>query len=1058
MPRRQRRTRIPASLESRMVLHSFMCNQFGYQSLRDMLSRLNDLSDQLDETQGSPFVQGILLHLKSNMPATKEDLIRYDENITAHSQALGMTDDAGRSWKPFQYLALLFTERYLDLYFQDREILIDKLNEWKNEKYRPFEMDDYTADDIHTLAFQSATGSGKTLFLHANILQYRHYLREHKRLHKLNKIILVTPDEGLSRQHLRELQSSGIPARLFSDDESTDIFSSDGVVVDIIDLHKLDEKKGVKRVALESFEENNLVMVDEGHLGTGGKVWRKRRKQLARNGFTFEYSATFNQAVSGSGDEITKLRDEYGKQILFDYSYKFFYEDGYGKDYKISNLKQSDDGEANKYYLLACLLGFYQQCRIYEDKSGQWRDFNIAPPLWVFLGKTVTGGKSLGEKATETDVVRIIKFLAWVQHDQKSIIGLIERLISGNTGLVDENGADIFRESFPYIREAEPQAIYDNLCLTVFRDKGQLHISHLTGEDELQLGVGNAGPFGVINVGNASGLYAKLEDALEVAESPLFSLSKNAFTRPLFADVDNHNSPVNIVIGARKFAAGWNSWRVSTMGLMHVGTGEGPQIIQMFGRGVRLKGYGMSLKRHTALEGVSPQDSDLLKLLETLNIFGLKANYMDKFREYLEKEGVRVDRVTITLPTKKQFRGVNNLKIIKKQDQAGEFQYSDRRLGLPEEFEQRDVITLERYKHLQILESDKNQTGEQTAERETHKLERRHLKLMDRRSVYYKVLECKRRFSWHNMTISQKTVNELLESTEWYTLYIPSEKLELLQYSRVREWEDLIADLICEYANRYWRKERNKWEHEHLEVATLDDKNPNYVEKYELSVDVKEIALIEDIEQLVEQVERGEYNEAFESGQVQMSLLTPAFHAYKPLLHISSDSRPFVQAAPVALDDNEARFVNYLKDVADARENLEFLHGKEIYLMRNLSRGKGISFFEDYHFYPDFILWVNDSKRQDILFIDPKGLVHFNSRVASKVKLHTRIKETEEKIQQKNPELSLHSYIWSHTQPKNIGSDQAMSAQDCRERGIFLAQGKTQEIANLLKDALAPSS
>ena len=42
-------------------------------------------------------------------------------------------------------------------------------------------------------------------------------------------------------------------------------------------------------------------MVDEGHLGTGGKVWRRRRKQLARNGFTFEYSATFTQAVSGSG-------------------------------------------------------------------------------------------------------------------------------------------------------------------------------------------------------------------------------------------------------------------------------------------------------------------------------------------------------------------------------------------------------------------------------------------------------------------------------------------------------------------------------------------------------------------------------------------------------------------------------------------------------------------------------------------------------------------------------------------------------------------------------------
>jgi hypothetical protein len=33
------------------------------------------------------------------------------------------------------------------------------------------------------------------------------------------------------------------------------------------------------------------------------------------------------------------------------------------------------------------------------------------------------------------------------------------------------------------------------------------------------------------------------------------------------------------------------------MGLMHVGRSEGSQIIQLFGRGVRLKGYEWSLKR-----------------------------------------------------------------------------------------------------------------------------------------------------------------------------------------------------------------------------------------------------------------------------------------------------------------------------------------------------------------------------------------------------------------------------------------------------------------------------
>ena len=46
-----------------------------------------------------------------------------------------------------------------------------------------------------------------------------------------------------------------------------------------------------------------------------------------------------------------------------------------------------------------------------------------------------------------------------------------------------------------------------------------------------------------------------------------------------------------------KFTESWNSWRVSTMGLMNVGSTEGSQIIRLFGRGIGLKGHRRSLKR-----------------------------------------------------------------------------------------------------------------------------------------------------------------------------------------------------------------------------------------------------------------------------------------------------------------------------------------------------------------------------------------------------------------------------------------------------------------------------
>src|SRR3546814_3649449 len=82
--------------------------------------------------------------------------------------------------KYFQYLSLLFTELYLDWYFNHRQDLLDGLNE-EMTRYRaetgaePFR--DFEADDLNKIAFWNATGSGKTLLLHVNIRQYLHYFQ-----------------------------------------------------------------------------------------------------------------------------------------------------------------------------------------------------------------------------------------------------------------------------------------------------------------------------------------------------------------------------------------------------------------------------------------------------------------------------------------------------------------------------------------------------------------------------------------------------------------------------------------------------------------------------------------------------------------------------------------------------------------------------------------------------------------------------------------------------------------------------------------------------------------
>ena len=215
-----------------------------------------------------------------------------------------------------------------------------------------------------------ATGSGKTLIMHANILQFQHYFKkaqEYNKKLKLNKIILLTPNEGLSHQHIEELKLSGICCQLFEKDT---LQEKDAVLV--IDINKLEEQGKVKTVSVDSFEQNNLVLVDEGHKGLSGNVWYDYRSRLSEDGFSFEYSATFKQAIK---DERKKsnaeaLAHQYGKAIIFDYSYKYFYNDGYGKEYRIYNLKDALDKEQQELYLTGCLLSFYQQLKIYLSDRG----------------------------------------------------------------------------------------------------------------------------------------------------------------------------------------------------------------------------------------------------------------------------------------------------------------------------------------------------------------------------------------------------------------------------------------------------------------------------------------------------------------------------------------------------------------------------------------------------------------------------------------------------------------------------------------------------------------
>jgi hypothetical protein len=342
------------NLERSLVLNCYFHSLLGAERF-DVLRR--GLRDQEEGT--SPDGHSRFFYVLSGRSGVKigaQSLEEYDRRIMDYEATLAKRRRAEpfRSFKYFQYLALLYTELFLDHLTADPAAFLRDLNAFRAGRADFAEIPDFTADDVRRLAFFMATGSGKTLLLHVNILQILHYLKTGKHPEALvqrsdgrfqfDNILLITPGEGLSAQHIAEFEDSGLDAKRFERNNSqSGLF---GPKVNVIEIHKLAEDTSGEGVSVPIAElgTRNLIIVDEGHKGTGSEAWtwKSRQEALSRDGFLLEYSAAFAQAIGAASRTVQKeLLSTYGKSILFDYSYRYFYGDGYGKTFRVLNLKKA---------------------------------------------------------------------------------------------------------------------------------------------------------------------------------------------------------------------------------------------------------------------------------------------------------------------------------------------------------------------------------------------------------------------------------------------------------------------------------------------------------------------------------------------------------------------------------------------------------------------------------------------------------------------------------------------------------------------------------------------
>lgn len=955
-------------------------------------------------TSGLSFVASTLMD-RGDKKVSDDDINRYDTNIRSHLHRINERRSEPLTLRYFQTLAMLYTERVLDRLDQGPKQFCTELNNFvlatKLVGWRDFprfivdgpEFDaagNRIATHLNKLAFMMATGSGKTLLLHINYLQYLDYNGSKP----ISNILLITPGADLSVQHLREFQASGLPCRLFDAGRSRELTDTPNTI-EIIPITRFVAQKKDKGTRVEpvSFSGRNLILVDEGHRSKSEEgVQRLIREALVGDdGFVFEYSATFQQAFAGDDDDQRARRDEYGAAVCFDYSYKWFLHDGFGKDFTVLN-SSGGEAETGTWSLLAGLFVFAAQNHAYRNNIVALRDYNVAAPLALMVGREIAGSTQ-DDAATRADVLAALRFFhRFLRNENGWTAQSLHALLSSTTPIDAKGHGLALTEARQYWALAGMMTgatLFEWIAANVLHSPGGggLVVHRIRGnENEIAMRGSedqSQRPFGLVYIGKATDLTNGIP-----ADSGIEQSDDN-LADAWFPRIDEPGSPVNFLLGAKKFIEGWSSWRVSALGLINIGKSEGSEIIQLFGRGVRLLGLHRLLKRSKYLTGYT--HPACLPLLERLFVFAIDSKYMTKFRETIELEGVdgggflefevelwrtmgRPSSPVLHLP---EWPGEERFK----RDQA--VRLNAAHLG---SVPSRRTITVRRETRFEDLQSD--ETGAARAQVSATAVplaDCAWFRFVDQSALYVRLCRHAHERGYGNIGFSDADVKALFNAQlSELRVQADQEFHRSDSWSARRRWEDAVFDLLKGAFDRIYRRAQQTWETKNMSLPVLRKDHPNLKFTYKVRVPQKLAStspqFIRDLQTLIAQCPKQNWT----GSEAIMAMASFGEHLYQPLILDAENpsNRATPNAAekqqltitPPSLTASEQEFVEMLRDywlVSAATVHV----GESIYLLRNLSRGKGVGFFESEGFYPDFILWHRKADgTQRLVFLEPHGM------------------------------------------------------------------------------------
>jgi hypothetical protein len=383
---------------------------------------------------------------------------------------------------------------------------------------------------------------------------------------------------------------------------------------------------------------------------------------------------------------------------------------------------------------------------------------------------------------------------------------------------------------------------------------------------------------------------------------------------------------------------------------------------------------------------------------------------MTEFRNYLEREGVEpLGDAELKLPIKRNDEFLKKKLLVPRLPNESRFADKEH-IILEAEHKPEYKVMLDYSTRLERMGSAGGgfQKGKFIRGTE-HWVKPEDLSWLDWDSLYLDILEFKEERGFHNLLVRPEHPRAILTANDpkLYGVICDGAFVKPDRVEKAQRLQTVLANVLKKYIEGFYRKRQSRWESARMEYKPIKKDDENF-QDYAVKVPRSDPDLIKAVKEIIDEAKRIYKDLCADLPGVYFDR-----HLYEPLL-IQKGSK--VRCAPPALNDSERKFVNDMIDFCRAKP--ASLRGKELFLLRNLSRGKGIGFFEDTGFYPDFILWVTEGTKQRLVFIEPHGMkMEMHPSMNPKVNLYKKLQTQQEDARKKSKMsgLSLDAFIISAT-------------------------------------------